>query len=292
MRSFKGLATRLFGGAIEKNIESFAFVKTGLQMADIKLPTRTYVSMIALGAVIATIAGLIAIQIIIQLLAPDTILPIRMVYSIFIPVAIGGSTFFMGLLYPVQKAGSRKKDIESNLPFVLTHMGAIAESGVPPYVIFRLVSQFKEYGEVAKEMGKIMRNIETFGLNPLKAVKEVAERTPSETFKQTLLGFVTTTESGGDLKSFLKVNGQQALFEWRIKREKFLQQLSAYAEFYTGILIAAPLFLIALFAIMKLIQPNIAGFDILFLTQLSIYVLIPVINGVFLMFLRGVEVEI
>ena len=57
-------------------------------------------------------------------------------------------------------------------------------------------------------------------------------------------------------------------------------------------LIAAPLFLVSLFTVMALIQPNLGGFDILTLSQLSIYGLIPVINIVFLLFLKGVEVEI
>jgi flagellar protein FlaJ len=187
---------------------------------------------------------------------------------------------------------SRKSNIESNLPFVLTHMGAVAESGVPPYVIFRLISQFEEYGEISKEMGKIVRNIETFGIDPLTAVKEVAEKTPSDAFRQMLLGFVTTTESGGNIKVFLKSAGDQALFEWRVKRERFLQQLSAYAEFYTGVLIAAPLFIIALFSVMSMIQPTIGAFGILDLMKISIYLIVPIINGAFLMFLRGVEVEI
>ena len=186
---------------------------------------------------------------------------------------------------------SRRKDVETNLPFVLTHMGAVAESGVPPYIIFKLIGEFEEYGEVSKEMKKIVRNIDMFGLDPLAAVKQVADKTPSNEFKQVLLGFVTTTESGGDIKTYLKSTGQQALFDWRMKREKFLQQLSAYAEFYTGLLIAAPLFIVALFSVMSMISPTMAGFSILDLMKLSIYIIVPVLNGGFILFLRGVEVE-
>jgi flagellar protein FlaJ len=171
-------------------------------------------------------------------------------------------------------------------------MGAVVESGIPPSLVFKLISRFEEYGEVSTEMKKIVRNIEVFGLDPLTAMKEVAKRTPSESLKQIFYGFSSTIESGGNIKLYLKNAGQQALFEWRLKREKFLQQLSAYAEFYTGILIAAPLFIISLFAVMNLIQPDIGGFDILTLTKLSIYLIIPVVNVVFLAFLRGIEVEI
>ncbi|MEM5802755.1 MAG: type II secretion system F family protein, partial [Candidatus Aenigmatarchaeota archaeon] len=195
------------------------------------------------------------------------------------------------VMYPYQKVMSRKKNIDINMPFALTHMAAIAESGVPPYMIFKLLSNFDEYGEIAREMKVLVRNIDTFGVDPLTAVREMAEKTPSEELRQVLLGIISATESGGDVKTYIKNAGEQAMFEWRLKREKFMQQLSAYAEFYTGILIAAPLFIIALFAVMNMIQPNIAGFDILTLTKLSIYILVPLLNVGFLLFLRGVEVE-
>ncbi|HID18937.1 TPA: hypothetical protein EYP27_05300 [Candidatus Bathyarchaeota archaeon] len=104
-------------------------------------------------------------------------------------------------------------------------------------------------------------------------------------------GFCSTTEAGGDVKLYLKTTGEQALFEWKIKREKYMHQLSAYAEFYTGIMIAAPLFLVALFSIMSFVQRQVMGFDILFLTRASTYLLIPLINLGFLLFLKGMEVE-
>jgi flagellar protein FlaJ len=217
---------------------------------------------------------------------------LEIAYIIFVPVLIAIIAFFMFAFYPTQKASSRQKNIEANLPFVLTHMGAIAESGIPPYLIFRLVSQFKDYGEIAKEMGKIVRNIDSFGIDPLTAVKDVAEKSPSNDLKEILLGFVTTTEAGGSIKVFLKSAGNQALFDWRIKRQKFTEQLSAYAEFYAGILISAPLFIITLFSVMNQIEPNIYGYNILDLMKMSIYLIIPIVNVAFLIFLRGVEVEI
>ncbi len=290
MFNYSGFATRLFGGFADANAQSFNFIKVSLPRADIKIPYRTYLSVIFFTCIIAYFSTLAMLPLALRYLQLTTFLQIG--YYAFVPIITAMATFAVLAFYPYQKSSSRKKSIESNLPFVLTHMGAVAESGVPPYVIFKLIGGFKEYGEVAVEMRKVVRNIENFGSDPLTAVKEVAERTPSDSFRQLLLGFISTTESGGDIKLFLKNAGNQALFEWRIKRERFLQQLSAYAEFYTGLLIAAPLFIIALFAVMNMIQPQIAGYDILFLTKLSIYAIVPIMNSVFLIFLQSVEVEI
>lgn len=289
MLNYKGFATSMFGWVVDKYPSIFVKVKDNLPKSDIRITFKSYMSMAFLSSAIAYFASLIAIFVVLSIIKISIMM--KVMYVIFAPLAIAITCFVFISFLPYQKVQSRKRNIETNLPFVLTHMGAVAESGIPPYLIFRLISQFKEYGEVSKEMEKIVRSVDTFGIDPLTAVKEVAERTPSDDLKQILLGFVTTTESGGNIKTFLKNASTQALFEWRIKREKFLQQLSAYAEFYTGLLIAAPLFIIALFAVMNMIQPTMGGYGIMDLMKISIYVIVPILNGGFLLFLRGVEVE-
>jgi flagellar protein FlaJ len=287
--NFRGFATVLFGGLADKYGSYLDIIKNNLPRADIKIPFRTYISMMLLFVLLVYFASFITVAIVTQII--HLLLLLQLAYIIFVPIIISIVAVLLFVYYPIQKVGTRKKNIESNLPFVLTHMGAIAESGIPPYVIFKLISQFEEYGEVSTEMRKIVRNIDTFGIDPLTAVKEVAEKSPSDEFKEILMGFVTTTESGGSVKVFLKSAGEQALFEWRVKRQRFVEQLSAYAEFYTGILIAAPLFLIALFSVMNQIQPNLYGYNILDLMKISIYLIIPIVNVAFILFLRGVEVE-
>lgn len=289
MLNYKGLATSMFGWVVDKYPSIFVRVKDSLPKANIRITFKSYMSMAFLSSMIAYLGSLITMFVALSIVKISIMM--RIMYMIFAPLTIAIACFVFISFFPYQKAMSRKRSIETNLPFVMTHMGAVAESGIPPYLIFRLISQFKEYGEVSKEMEKIVRSVDTFGVDPLTAVREVAERTPSDSLKQVLLGFVTTTESGGNIKNFLKSAGAQALFEWRMKREKFLQQLETYAEFYTGLLIAAPLFMIALFAVMNMIQPTMGGYGILDLMKLSIYVIVPVLNGGFLLFLRGVEVE-
>ncbi|MEM5766052.1 MAG: type II secretion system F family protein [Candidatus Aenigmatarchaeota archaeon] len=286
----KGLANSNFGWIVDKYPEFFSIIKDNLPKADIRIGYRTYASLVILFSLIIFILSFIVSFTALTAIQLQFIL--RIFYSFFASFLIAAVNLIVFTFYPSQKAERRKKDIEANLPFALTHMGAIAESGIPPYVVFRLLSQFGEYGEISKEMDKIVKNIDEFGVDPLTAVKECANRSPSDQFKQVLLGFATTIEAGGNIKTFLKTMGEQALFEWRIKREKFIQQLSTIAEFYTGILIAAPLFIISLFAVMNMIQPTLGGFGIFDLMKLSVYLLIPTINIGFLLFLGGIEVQI
>lgn len=289
MLSYNSLATVLFGGLVDKVRKYFDFLRGSLPRADIKVPFRTYLSVVFLSTIVAYVFSLVFFTVITAFLEIKFLS--KMFLMVYAPFLIAAMSFAVLTFYPHQKVMGRKKNIDMNLPFALVHMGAISESGVPPYMIFKLLSNFDEYGEIAREMKILVRNVDTFGLDPLTAIKETAERTPSNELRQILLGIISTTGSGGDVKTYIKNAGDQAMFEWKLKREKFMQQLSAYAEFYTGILIAAPLFIISLFAVMSMIQPNIGGFDILTLTKLSIYILVPFLNIGFILFLRGVEVE-
>jgi len=289
MASYNAVATVLFGGLVDRFGKNFEFLRDSLPKADIKIPFRTYLSTVFMNTIVVYLFALVFFAIITTFL--EIKLNQRLMMLGYLPLVLAGMTFGVLVVYPHQKVAGRRKNIDINLPFALTHMAAIAESGVPPYMIFKLLSNFDEYGEIAREMKVLVRNIDTFGIDPVTALRELAERTPSNQLRQIMLGIISATESGGDLKTYIKNAGGQAMFDWKLKREKFMQQLSAYAEFYTGILIAAPLFIISLFAVMNMIQPNIGGFDILTLTKLSIYILVPFLNTGFLLFLRGVEVE-
>ena len=282
--------TKVFGGYVEKNEEFFKPLKEALQKADIKIPFVSYVSLMIFISLISFFYVTLTSIAIFHLFLKRP-LYISIFYSIFAALLTSSLSFIFMYFYPSQKVSSRKRNIEVNLPFVVIHMGALTESGLPPYQMFKLISSFEEYGEISKEFRKIVRNVEEFGLDPLTAIKEVAIRTPSEELQQLLMGFVTTTESGGNIKLYLKSVGEQTLFDYRKKREKYIRTLDLMSELYTGIIITSPLFLVAMLAIMSMIQPTLGGWTIKDLVWLGAYVLVPTINIFFLLFLQTLEVE-
>jgi len=270
---------------LQKPVES-CILKSGLGATP-----KNYLSSVLLSILIVYFISLsVILTLSFTLLKFDILIKILLI--VFAPFAVGAAICIICIFYPYERVLARRRSISTNLPFALAHMGAIASSGIPPTAIFKLLAEFSEYDALADEMKKIVRNIEVFGLDPVSAVREVAERTPSDTFKQLLLGMTSTIQSGGDLKIYLKNAGEQALFTWRINRQKYLEHLSTYAEFYTGLLIASPLFLISLFSIMYMIQPELGGFDIFQLMKLSCYLIIPALNIAFMFFLEVTQMEI
>ena len=290
LTSYRKFAERYFGWISDKYSEILKLVESALPKSGITISPKNYVSIICLTVFIGYFISLISLSILTLTILKLNILMSVLAIVLF-PFIIGVVIFIIGMFYPHQRVLSRGRSISTNLPFAIANMGSIASSGVSPTAIFKLLAEFKEYDILAEEMKKIVRNMEVFGMDPISAMKEVAKRTPSGKFKQLLLGLASTIEGGGDLKTYLKNAGEQSLFRWRMKRQKYLQQLSAYAEFYTGLLIAAPLFLISLFSVMYMIQPQLGGMDILDLMKLSIYLLVPALNLGFLVFLQATQVE-
>jgi len=206
--------------------------------------------------------------------------------ALFIAAIVSFAILIVFHAYPYQVLSSKKASIEANLPFALNHMSAIAASGVPPSTMFTLLADVKEYGKVADEAKSIVRNMQMFGMDMITAIKQVADRTPSTKFREFLYSIVSTIETGGDLKRFLKGVTQESLFEYRIKREQYLSTLSTYADFYTAVLIAAPLFFISILSVMAMIGGTIMGMSIIDAMQLGIYAFIPLLNIVFIAFIH------
>ena len=276
-------ANAVFGPTVDKYGEELEDLKNDLQKADMDILYRTYVSKMFLYSSFAFILGLIAgISFIIygSISAPEAVR-----YLFGVPLAFSLVTFGFMYLYPSQKAKRRKKNIDENLPFALNHLGAIATSGIPPKSMFELLNTFDEYEGISDEAGEISRRVNVFGEDLTTALKQVAEKSPSEDWAEVLFGIVSTVETGGDLKSYLQEKSDEALFEYNQQRQREIQKLSTYASFYTAILIAAPVFLVVVLAVMNLLGGTIGGFAIQDLMWLGVHVVIPAINALFVAFL-------
>lgn len=282
----KIVAIKIFGRLADRCSDYFKIIKISLYEADIKILFRTYLSIVFFLTTIVFIISFLftlTFSIYLGLNILWMILGLMVLPSLFAAI-----TFLLYYIYPISLSRKRKNDIESNLPFALNHMSAIAGSGVPPRVMFKVISRFKEYGEVSREANKINRNVEVFGMDEMTSLKEVASKSPSPIFKDFLQGILTTIQTGGSLNIFLKEEAEKAMFDYRIKRNKYVQQLTIYADFYTALLIAAPLIFVIMLPILGIMQGSLFGFTIEELINLGLISLV-VLNIGFLIFLHSTQ---
>ena len=278
----KMIAIKLFGRVSDKFSNSFVSLKEALVTANARILFRTYLSLAFFFAFITFVATfLMTLLFVINF-------KLNLIFALFglviVPLFFASLTFFMIFVYPFSVSQTRRRDIEANLPFALTHMAAVSESGAPPLTIFKILSKFSEYGELSKEADEIARNVELFGLDEISALKESANKTSSPELKDVLEGMIVTIQSGGSLKSYLIEESGKAMFEYTVKREKYNQLLSTYADIYTALLIAAPMIFIVVLAALNIMGGNMFGFTIQELMILGTLAL-ATLNLIFLTFL-------
>ncbi|MCD6381423.1 MAG: type II secretion system F family protein [Candidatus Aenigmarchaeota archaeon] len=281
---FKKLVIKLGNWGIEKFPSYFKPLDEVIRLADIRMLLETYVGRMIFFSILTFISIFISIVVSFTYLKISIIITIPAAFMLSTIGALLMLIFFHS--YPFQILSKRKASIENNLPFALNHMSAIAAAGVPPFTIFKLLSEVEEYGEISRSAKTIVRNMETFGMDMISAIKQVADHSPSKKFKEFLYSMISIVESGGDMKRFLKSVTQDALFDYRLRREKYLSTLTTYADVYTAVLIAAPLFFIAILSVMSMVGGTIGGMPIVQVMRLGIYAFIPLLNISFIAFVH------
>ncbi len=300
-----GAANALFGGVADRVGPYFSDLETDLEEADMRILFRTYLSQMFLAMTFAAVGalGLVAV------LALTMELPLMLVgvLTVFLPLTVMLFVFMVMYFRPSWRATHRARDINRNLPFALNHMSAVSGSGVPPSTMFQLLVNFDEYGEIASEAEKIVTRVDAFGEDVSTAIRDVAEHTPSDDLRDIFYGMVSTSETGGSLEDYLSERSERALFDYRIKREKEIKRLTTFASFYTAILVAAPLFLVTILAILEVIGGSVLGFPIkascgfigailgecpIGIIDIGAFILIPVLNVLFIITMEVFQPEI
>ena len=122
--------------------------------------------------------------------------------------------------------------------------------------------------------------------------ERLAMQLDHDLFKEFMEGMISTTESGGDIKVYMMEKSKEAMLEYELEREKYTETISTYSDIYTGVLIAAPLFFVATLSLVSLLGGTIGGIGIDVVIVVGTYVVIPLLNGAFLMFLIMTQPEI
>ncbi len=287
---YKEVSSRIFGGSAERIEDRLGSLETGLRKSNLGILRRTYVSVMLMTSFLSFVGMFLATSTFFLFLNYSPLYVISM--GLVVAVASSVSVFMFMYLYPVKESRSRSKSIRNNLPFAINHMSAIASSRVPPYVIFKLLAEFDEYGEISTEARKIVRDVDVFGHDITTALKQASIRTPSDEFQEFLGGLVSIEETGGSLIDFLEVQAEEAMFDYRQMRKRYMDALSTYADFYTAVLIAAPLLMVAVLSVMSMVGGEVFGMEIRDAISLGIYGAIPLMNVIFISFIHLTQPEV
>jgi archaeal flagellar protein FlaJ len=248
-----------------------------LTIANIRILSKTYISLMLFSTFIA--------------FPIVTVISFIILINLWIALLLGATasmiTFFIFKKYPLYEKSAKAKLIKQELTFALIHMSAVASSGAPPMEIFKLLVESKEYKHLNSEFERVLNYINIFGYNLTTSLKSVASTSASPELRELLYGLASTIETGGGIKEYLKGKADEALVKYKLDQKKYLEVISTYSEIYTGVLIAAPLLFLVTLAILERISPNVAGIPINTIAILSVFVLLPILNIIFILLLEG-----
>ncbi len=215
---------------------------------------------------------------------------ISIVSSIILTITLTSSIATIFYLYPFYKYKNQLESIEKNMPLGISYMSIISKSGVPPERMFKYLAEEKEFGEFSKECERVYKHIYLVGKDIISSVRVVASRTPSEKFKNFLLGFLSTILSGGNINLYLNEESKKGINVYKERQRRYTSMMGFLSDIYIVALLIAPLVLIIIFTAFSLISPTFFSFEIMFLIKLVSYVFVPLAGLIFLIVLNKVKI--
>ncbi|MFC3476134.1 type II secretion system F family protein [Halobacterium litoreum] len=199
-------------------------------------------------------------------------------------VVAGYATYRVRWLLPSYTAGERARRIDASMERTVAFMYALSRSGMALPDVLRTLAQNREvYGESAREMSVVVKDVDLFGSDILRALERLGQRTPSEDLSEFSENLTSVLRSGRKLPEFLKQEYEYYAEESEAKQEQFLELLATLAEGYVTVLVAGPLFLITILVIIGLTLGGTLNF-----LRLTGYLLIPMATVAFVVYLDSI----
>lgn len=292
------MAWRMFGKFVQARQREDPELEENLLKAHIKLRPEEYLAVAWMNSTFAAVGGVVAafaaalflfilrvpvltLGIIFGLVAA---LPIFISYMYYFGLPVG----YHGK--PASMAKKRGKRLDKRISGAMSFISAMASADVPVDVIFKELSRQTVYGEVAREAEWITRDTELLGVDILTAIRRAAQRSPSNKFQDFLQGVVTTSTSGGQLKPYFLVKAEQFEKEDRLEMRKRMETLGMLAESFVTVVVAFPLFLVVIMAIMALISRG-GSETVLLLLYVVVALMIPLSQFGFIFVIWNMEQE-
>ena len=200
--------------------------------------------------------------------------------GLFGALATGGLTYTMRWRLPASHAEARRRQINEGMARTVAFLYAQSRGGMPfPQIMSILARNRQVYGTAAEEISVAVREMDLFGTDMITAIRTVSKRTPSEEFKTFNENLASVLQSGQSLPRFLRDQYERYQEEAEERQEEVLELLATIAEAYVTVLVAGTLFIITVLLVFGLTTT-----DTLWLLQMLAYLLIPLANVGFMVF--------
>lgn len=283
------LPYRLLGNRITRILPLFSDLSISLDKARLKVAFHAYVSLM-LFFTIVTGASVFILTLTISLLMFATLV-LSILLAAVLAILTGVITFLGLYMYPSIVAGSRKRILNEEIPYIASHMAVLSKAGMSPEAIFRslALTESKQFRSiVVEETRDIVRDVYTLGFDIVSSMERIMRRSTSPEFSRYIDGMIGVTLSGGDLSNYF-INAAKGFMDTaRIKARALIETLAGIAEVYVSLMIVFPLVTVVMLSVMGVIGGGLGGFSVLSVMYLIVYILLPAFLVVLLVYLDSI----
>ena len=286
LTAYQQMCLRMMGKKAEKEVDKYPDLDEWLLKARMRMRAEEYLAYVFMTTYIMwAIAGALTIV----FLALYSIMGFLSVMIALIMIMMAFMTKPLLLSMPKSKSKGRARNIDKKLASVMSFVASLASADVNVDVIFKELAKQPIYGEIQKEAEWITRDTELLGVDILTAIKDGSLRSPSTKWQDFLQGVVTTSTSGGQLKPYFIIKLEEFEKDSQLDNKRRTETLGMMAESYVTVVVAFPLFLIVIIAIMAITNGQ-AESSIPMLYAVD-GLMIPGSQGVFLYIMWGLTQE-
>jgi flagellar protein FlaJ len=277
MDELSTIAHVVFGAEVRKHKERFYNLQKQLRQAHMAQSYEVYASVAYLVSMIVgfvgALIGIVIAFVILDLISSNGnstnihlpgslswLVPFTDIIIIFLGmtvVAVLGYyvTYTVIMLIPSVNASDRKTKINKQIPYAVTFMYALSKGGMDIISILRSLNQADStYGEVSREIGLVIRDMDYFGNDLRTAIINCVQQTPSDLLQDLLTNLLSVIDSGGDVTTYLNGKTDQYLQRLIQDQKSFLELLGLIAESYVTAFVAGPLFIIIMSSVMTIMN--------------------------------------
>jgi flagellar protein FlaJ len=128
-------------------------------------------------------------------------------------------------------------EINRELPFAALLFTLLAASGVTIYESWKKISKIDLLPTFQKEAREVVRQVEILGYDPLSVMHKRADRTKSKSYREFLLGYVSSVRSGGNVVNYLKSKLRSTFEVQSAAAIRSVEKLGTLVEAYAVMLI-------------------------------------------------------
>ncbi len=150
-----------------------------------------------------------------------------------------------------------KNEIDNNIHFYITHMGALSTSEIDRKELMKILSERSEYKALAEETRKIFLLMSKWRRNLAQACRFIAKRTPSKIFSDFLDRMAHELDSGEDFKEFIRREQKVVMEDFVTLYNGRMYSIDIFKEIYVSIILS-----LSFFAAFAIIMPFLTGINV------------------------------